>query len=566
MNLCFTKKLFEKEMEKWLRRMKHTLLCLARFILIIMMVSLITSCSKTRISEKDIVEEDYFGKYETVFIVGVDGAGSFIKNTDTPNFDSIFALGAISYEMKSAVPTESAQNWGSMFYGVDPVDHNINNLFAQNRNFKSDEYNSIFSCVLEKYPDSNCASIVGWNPINSGIIDVDSIYKIPASSDEQTLTCDEIVNQFEQYIIGNTNIKLVFIQIDDVDQAGHAYGWGSEEYYDAIYQADKAIGAIYKIANDSGLLNDSLFVVVSDHGGTVEKTHGGESEEEVNCCFAVCGKGILTNNKIIDMETRDVAAVTLYALGVDKPDYFTARVPMGIWENVGEADRSSSIIDHYNKYRSAHAESFSSSFNDEFEDSILYYDTFDTGLDPGIFSACYDFQNFYIDTDVEWYPSYKTASFSFWLKNNGINGDPVLLANKDWSSGYNNGVVFALRDHDIKINIGDGKNRSDILFPLPYDIEEGWSNFIFIIDFESMVVKGYCDFEYMYSVEINHELNVADVYVDNSIIIGQDITYNYPCALNACLDDLIIFNCALTGDNVNSLKRIYDNAIAVGGF
>ena len=32
-------------------------------------------------------------EYETVIIVGVDGAGAFFKNVDTPNFDRIFESG-----------------------------------------------------------------------------------------------------------------------------------------------------------------------------------------------------------------------------------------------------------------------------------------------------------------------------------------------------------------------------------------------------------------------------------------------------------------------------------------
>jgi len=66
-------------------------------------------------------------KYKYVVVIGVDGAGSFFKNASTPNIDTIFANGAITYNMLTANPTISAQCWGSLLHGVSANVHGLTN-------------------------------------------------------------------------------------------------------------------------------------------------------------------------------------------------------------------------------------------------------------------------------------------------------------------------------------------------------------------------------------------------------------------------------------------------------
>lgn len=55
-------------------------------------------------------------------------------------------------------------------------------------------------------------------------------------------------------------------------------------------------------------------------------------------------------------------------------------------------------------------------------------------------------------------------TLGFWFRSNGTQGDSPLFGNKNWHSGKNPGLVIAVDNASIKLNIGDGTNRADTAF------------------------------------------------------------------------------------------------------
>lgn len=56
-------------------------------------------------------EESYgFGEYDSVYIVGIDGAGAAFRYVETPCFDRIFYNSAVRYDAHTESITVSAQN------------------------------------------------------------------------------------------------------------------------------------------------------------------------------------------------------------------------------------------------------------------------------------------------------------------------------------------------------------------------------------------------------------------------------------------------------------------------
>ena len=87
--------------------------------------------------------------------------------------------------------------------------------------------------------------------------------------------------------------------------------------------------------------DDTLFIVVSDHGGTPPDAngkghHGGWSDGEKYVTFALAGKTVQAAH-IPCANVRDLAAVVLYALGLEAPrfdeDGWTSQIPEKIFDD-----------------------------------------------------------------------------------------------------------------------------------------------------------------------------------------------------------------------------------------
>ena len=278
-----------------------------------------------------------YGAYKHVFIIGIDGAGKFFKDADTPNFDRIFANGAVKYDVRTEVPTDSGPNWASMLTGVSYFKHKIHNgNSGEEQRDSSTKYPTVFGVARTAMPEAELASFVNWNNVNFGIIETDIGVTEHQNGDDNALT-DDICAYFDA---GNQP-AVFFTQIDLVDAAGHAHGSASQEYFDAIHTADGYIGRIYDALVRNGLLEDGLFIVTADHGHTIAGGHGRFSMRESLTTIAAAGKTVLPGGELDkDTRDRDIAAITLFALGLDKTNEMSARVPGGLFEDTDGERRS----------------------------------------------------------------------------------------------------------------------------------------------------------------------------------------------------------------------------------
>ena len=76
-------------------------------------------------------------------------------------------------------------------------------------------------------------------------------------------TGDEINTTFVIDHIGETD--AAFVHLDSTDQAGHAFGWGSDEYMDAIRLVDENVERLVHATQNDG--REWLILLTSDHGG-----------------------------------------------------------------------------------------------------------------------------------------------------------------------------------------------------------------------------------------------------------------------------------------------------------
>ena len=281
-------------------------------------------------------KDSTFGAYKRVFIIGIDGAGRFIKDADTPNFDRIFKDGAVDYTARAEVKTDSGPNWGAILTGVSYFKTKLDNGVVGDVERGADtDYPTVFNYIRRANPDAVLASYCNWSSINHGIVENDIGVEKVNIGDDAKLT-DAICEYFDA---GN-DPELFFVQFDSVDHEGHSHGSKSEEFFNQLNVVDGYLGRVYDTLEENDLLDDALFIVTADHGHTTVGGHGGITMRETNVTVAAAGKTVVKGGKFdSDTRNRDIAAMTLYALGYEMPEEdFTARIPDDLFEGVdGEA-------------------------------------------------------------------------------------------------------------------------------------------------------------------------------------------------------------------------------------
>lgn len=303
--------------------------------------------SSTVINKDITLYARWTGTYEHVFIIGVDGLGDtfgtkgkYLNNNVNPkNFNRIFKDYAYIHNAKTENITISAQNWTSIFTGVACETHGITNNIASSKQRTSKSGNqTIFYYTRKAMPDAKLTSIVNWNPINNGIIENDIDVNKTHKGDDDLVT-STVVEYFDKYKKVPT---IMFVHLCDVDHAAHHTqgtckdcGGYSKTYYDQAQKADTMIGKMFDKIDSLGLMNNSLFIVVADHGET-KNSHGNpksnnRDKKEESVVVAVRGYTVNKMTLPSSVHNRDVSAIVLYALGIDIPEHFISSVPSGLF-------------------------------------------------------------------------------------------------------------------------------------------------------------------------------------------------------------------------------------------
>ena len=507
--------------------------------------------------------------YKYVVVIGVDGAGAFFKDANTPNIDSIFENGATTYSCLTADPTISAQCWGSLMHGVVPSVHGLTNDIVSSTPYPTDsKYPSFFRVIRENDENAILASFCNWNPINVGIVENDiGVYKVGGMSDSA------LTAQIITYLESNTPTAM-FVQFDEADGTGHSTGYGAANQLAKISEIDSYIGQIYEAYERNGMLDETLFIVTSDHGGS-GNNHGGLTDTERYVMFAAAGKTV-EKGTIEDMEIRDTAAIVLHALGYELPEKWTSRVPSGLFEGVIAEERP--VINDSGRHHKTEPtpENGSEAYVTNFIENhtLSTYLTFDGNIEDAYGkettqSGTLSYEDGYFGEGVvldsgyvsinDFSPGTDSFTVALWIKTDGVGDDPCIFSNKNWSTGKNTGFAFAIRrSNDVRLNFGDGYNRADCDVYLPSDYKDGWVHLIAIFDRENNKLGVCIDFNTIVIVDLPAALqdDTADTIYD-CLNIGQDGTGNYNIPLTATVDEFMIFDGAFNQEDVLALAEYY---------
>lgn len=276
---------------------------------------------------------------QRVIIIGLDGfSAEGFRKIPHPNIDKLFSKGLISLDTRPVMPSVTLPNWTSHLSGAGPEEHGVtNNSWTLSKHelqaIDTDEegyFPSIFKVLKAATPEIKTAFYYNWaeliNSMNKKYLDVASFEEKDGYAKNYALA--------EQFILEHKKSpQLVFLYSVRVDHAGHEFKWMSNEYINAVVEADKAIGGFIKNLEDNNLDKDTYFLLISDHGGK-ESGHGGVSMEEMQIPWAITGPKIKGAGVTqIYNSNKNTFRIIAEIFGIKNlPKSWTAILPYGIFK------------------------------------------------------------------------------------------------------------------------------------------------------------------------------------------------------------------------------------------
>lgn len=256
-----------------------------------------------------------------MIIIGVDGLGTYgVTQAKAVNMKFMMENGAHTLHARGVLPSSSSPNWMSIISGASPSQHGVtSNAWERDTHAlpplqtgAEDIFPTIFSVLKKQRPNAKAGAFYQWEGF-------DRLFEKSTVHQSGHFKTEEETTRMAAAYLEKEKPELLFVHLDHVDGAGHTFGHRTSAYYEAVEKADRLIGQIMESARRAGTFEDTVFLLISDHGG-IGKGHGGESLGEVEIPFILYGKGVKQGHTIQHaVYNFDAAATAAFVLEVTPP-------------------------------------------------------------------------------------------------------------------------------------------------------------------------------------------------------------------------------------------------------
>jgi predicted AlkP superfamily pyrophosphatase or phosphodiesterase len=251
------------------------------------------------------------GMSNRVLIIGIDGCRpDALLAAQTPNMDALWKEGAYTFKARTDEISSSGPAWSAMLIGVWHQKHNILNNEYEDPDLE--HYPHFFHRVRQEKPELATYSVANWGPIHKILQEGDATYTSSKISD--VLVASEVAS-----ILENKDVDVMFVQLDEVDGAGHRHDYKveSEKYLKAIERSDEQIGKMVSALEKRPSIEKEnwLIILSADHGGS-NFGHGKNIPDHTTVFFIASGESAKKGEITKEVGVVDVAVTALYHLGI----------------------------------------------------------------------------------------------------------------------------------------------------------------------------------------------------------------------------------------------------------
>jgi hypothetical protein len=290
-----------------------------------------TGPAVARVAPSGLVAADWVLTAEHVLLIGTDGTNldKILDHSyaDDSGFKALMDQGITGASTMVDHTTISGPSWSTILTGVWDDKHGvINNLFTP------EPYNywpTVFNQLEYHNPDIDTSVIADWDYINdigaAGDYPADNNIFVPfddswADTDSQVTA--ETIAKIEQTAANPDESSFLFSYQVQVDEAGHEYGGGSDEYAQAVTNVggniDEIMDAVAQAEADTG--DDWTVIATTDHGHqqSLGFGHGFQSPNETSTfvIFDQAGDDAHDGAQNLDYSTVDITPTILEQFGV----------------------------------------------------------------------------------------------------------------------------------------------------------------------------------------------------------------------------------------------------------
>jgi predicted AlkP superfamily pyrophosphatase or phosphodiesterase len=259
-----------------------------------------------------LIAPAFAGPAKHVLLISIDGMRpDAMMEAEMPNLKKLIARGAHSLEARTVMPSITLTSHVSMVTGLSPKRHKVLwNEWKPEKGAISSR--TIFD--IAKDAGLRTALFAGkpkFKHLDRGGLDVCEVPDYSAR---------EVAARAAQHIrVRKPN--LIMVHFADPDGAGHAVGWMTDEYMEALGRADAAVGHLVEALEVAGIADSTAILVSTDHGGH-DRTHGTDMPEDMTIPWIAAGPGVRPRKEPLEagIVTYDTAATALTLLGLPVPE------------------------------------------------------------------------------------------------------------------------------------------------------------------------------------------------------------------------------------------------------